>query len=825
MKFFRTLLLLCLWITAAFAQSSVPGDRYWLGITDSTNSTHARPFQSVTSLPASCAVNDWAQLVNGNTYTLYYCSPANTWHSLNVSLSSNLVFNGTGSGVGPTVFTPATTDTFKIFDNTATTGSTLLHLQAGAGQGTNNIFQIDDASGTAKTFVSWASGYPYWFAYAPTNVTNFGLFSLGAIGDTVNRMKIGLDQGNPMIEMGSGTSALDVGIERASASTLQIVGGGLGFKGNLIAGNVQMDSCSGNGCTNKYQTVQVNSSSVTQRAKLNFVAGSNVTLTATDNGTDTTSLTIASTGGGGGGGGASLATQLLDFAPGTQTGSSIPFGGSCSASSPCYLTLGGARYSYTTPVTIAITSGSASDTLYYYIDGSGHRTFGYNSANVYGCTNCDATPASGITAFPSGSFPLYTVTVTAGAFPANAATDYRPILAATPLQNGGGTNITNSGGLTAVNINESPRAVTAGSDTIADSDRGNLVTYKNASGVSVTLPQAGLGNQFLKGWEADIYNYGSGNVTITPATSTIGGAATLVIGANSGYRIVSNGTNYDIAVGGGSSGGGGGGSWNGGTVTTPITVTAAQNALVTLTNTSPASQGIDYINSANTQTWFVGSNSLNQFSFYDVTNSTNRFAIDNDGHTLVNIDGATEDSEVSASNTGTEWYSAGASGNILLQLNDTTTGWTGNSALEFKTATGNTYFGVGGPAYSSAPDTLYTTLPTSGIAFKIPFSTGVTQFQHAISVPLRRVTANDTATNNDSVILIDGTSGARTETLPSSAVNGQKLYVKRVDSSNNTVTLAASAGKTIDGNTSMTLTSGASLTLIFESSTNTWWIF
>src|SRR5207248_7003846 len=46
-----------------------------------------------------------------------------------------------------------------------------------------------------------------------------------------------------------------------------------------------------------YQTLQVNGSSVTQRPKLNFAAGANTIITASDNGTDTTILTVGGTGG------------------------------------------------------------------------------------------------------------------------------------------------------------------------------------------------------------------------------------------------------------------------------------------------------------------------------------------------------------------------------------------------------------------------------------------------------------------------------------------------------------------------------------------------
>lgn len=89
---------------------------------------------------------------------------------------------------------------------------------------------------------------------------------------------------------------------------------------------------------------------------------------------------------------------------------------------------------------------------------------------------------------------------------------------------------------------ERANAQTGTSYTIATGSLGKLLTLSNASAVAVTLPQAGA--SFPDGWYVDVKNIGAGVVTITPTTSTIDGAATLVLRQNQSARIVSDATNY-----------------------------------------------------------------------------------------------------------------------------------------------------------------------------------------------------------------------------------------------------------------------------------------
>ena len=87
-------------------------------------------------------------------------------------------------------------------------------------------------------------------------------------------------------------------------------------------------------------------------------------------------------------------------------------------------------------------------------------------------------------------------------------------------------------------------AQTGTSYTMQDTDGSKLLTLSNAAPVAVSLPQAGASSWFKAGWTTDVENRGAGTVTITPAVSTIDGAASLQLTQNQGVRIFSDGSNY-----------------------------------------------------------------------------------------------------------------------------------------------------------------------------------------------------------------------------------------------------------------------------------------
>ena len=101
-------------------------------------------------------------------------------------------------------------------------------------------------------------------------------------------------------------------------------------------------------------------------------------------------------------------------------------------------------------------------------------------------------------------------------------------------------------------------------------DMGKLVTFSNTGAVAVSLPQAGTAG-FEAGKWLDAENLNSVAVTITPTTSTINGASTLVLDQNRGVRIYSDGTNWQIMAGGG------------GLLGTPLTVPEGGTGAATFT--------------------------------------------------------------------------------------------------------------------------------------------------------------------------------------------------------------------------------------------------
>lgn len=90
--------------------------------------------------------------------------------------------------------------------------------------------------------------------------------------------------------------------------------------------------------------------------------------------------------------------------------------------------------------------------------------------------------------------------------------------------------------------------------TVLTTDFRRLITFTNGSSIAVTLPQAGA--SFPANWYCFVQNRGAGAVTITPTTSTVDGAATLVLNQNEGALIVSDGSNYFTMRGKSASGAG-----------------------------------------------------------------------------------------------------------------------------------------------------------------------------------------------------------------------------------------------------------------------------
>lgn len=106
----------------------------------------------------------------------------------------------------------------------------------------------------------------------------------------------------------------------------------------------------------------------------------------------------------------------------------------------------------------------------------------------------------------------------------------------------GSTNGTSKRNKAQYALGSQVNAQTGTSYTYLTTDFRKLVTHSNGSAIAGTLPQAGA--SFPAGWIMFVQNRGAGALTITPTTSTIDGAATLVLNQNEGAIVVSDGTNY-----------------------------------------------------------------------------------------------------------------------------------------------------------------------------------------------------------------------------------------------------------------------------------------
>lgn len=100
---------------------------------------------------------------------------------------------------------------------------------------------------------------------------------------------------------------------------------------------------------------------------------------------------------------------------------------------------------------------------------------------------------------------------------------------------------------------------------------------------------------------------------------------------------------------------------------------------------------------------------------------------------------------------------------------------------------------------------------------------GITGDTIAVPLPVRTVTVSLTIAPTDRVILVDATAGPVTVTLLSATAFGKaELFVKKIDSSANAVTVAVAGADTIDGAATATLTSQYASTDIISDGVSKW---
>lgn len=194
--------------------------------------------------------------------------------------------------------------------------------------------------------------------------------------------------------------------------------------------------------------------------------------------------------------GAGMASQLGDLGLVLTSPTVLTAGLNCSVATPCNVRLGNAVYSVTTSSTITLSAGTG--TLYLYIDPSGALAAGHNL--TLSCAGvCGAV--SGVTAFPSGSIPLFTWTATNGVWDSSGGSDRRAFLSTRTL--GSGTGIV---------------ALDTGSQTVVAVDSATVPTYLTATAIldltsispsgcaesTMSLPGASTGDSVAPGWPAGL---------------------------------------------------------------------------------------------------------------------------------------------------------------------------------------------------------------------------------------------------------------------------------------------------------------------------------
>lgn len=153
-----------------------------------------------------------------------------------------------------------------------------------------------------------------------------------------------------------------------------------------------------------------------------------------------------------------------------------------------------------------------------------------------------------------GGFPLGSFAQSCGNLVINPVTGLLDC-AGTSSSGGGVTNLAASNGVgtssgaaittTGTLWADWPRNAQVGTSyALVTGDRGKVVTFSNAASIAVTINEAGT-TGFEAGWLTIVKNNGAGTVTITPTTSTIDGALTLVLYTGDWALISSAGGQYE----------------------------------------------------------------------------------------------------------------------------------------------------------------------------------------------------------------------------------------------------------------------------------------
>lgn len=221
------------------------------------------------------------------------------------SLTSTALVTGGGT---TTVQTPSATSTLDSSGNASLAGSVTATSFAASGSGGH---YIAFPQGVATTAPANNVGFQ-----SPTSVSSAFLFTLPAAPaagllhatnaapsvlsvSAVALSDLATQSADTVLMNASGSSATPTAVAMPTSGTNGCAGTSNALTYNTTTHSLGCNSIAGGGGGGNYQTIQNNGSAQTQRAVLNFIPGSGMTITMADNsGNNSTDVTLASSGGG-----------------------------------------------------------------------------------------------------------------------------------------------------------------------------------------------------------------------------------------------------------------------------------------------------------------------------------------------------------------------------------------------------------------------------------------------------------------------------------------------------------------------------------------------
>jgi hypothetical protein len=179
------------------------------------------------------------------------------------------------------------------------------------------------------------------------------------------------------------------------------------------------------------------------------------------------------------------------------------------------------------------------DTLYALVGAVGSTGITMSTARLLGRTTASSGAVEEISIGSGLSMSAGTLSATGGGSGTVTSVD-----ASGGVQTASGSAITGTGTVRGAHVINAQVGTTY---AVVSGDRGKHLTLSNAASIAATIAQAGT-TGFEDGYFVYIEAIGVGAVTLTPATSTVNGAATLVLDSGMSAVLFSDGTNYRAIV-------------------------------------------------------------------------------------------------------------------------------------------------------------------------------------------------------------------------------------------------------------------------------------